>query len=385
MTTSRSLKRLVRERMARTGETYTTAHRHVTARRTVPLPAGVTPGYPGFGAEAHQPSALVRHLLAQAGVELTEPMVCGLGGGIGFLYAVFEYREVDHPLLTVVAQHHPQPWFDAVCEHLRLTATTVTSSSPRSALGKLDAALDRGTAALLAVDRGRLPWHETGPFEAADPHALVVAGRDGGGDYLIDDEDDAPHRLPAEALAEAWQAHRKGRFALTTLEPVGAVGLPAGIRATLTTTVGHLTGPVLGNSFDVNFGLSGMEKLLQELRDTTTKAGWARRFGGATAFPIGMRRLAECLTWSYTASGATRPLYARFLEEAAPLSGLPLGAAAIEAARAGEGWTAIADAAAAAADADAEPPVVFAELATMLEDTIARERALVAAIRSALA
>jgi hypothetical protein len=164
MTTSRSLKRLVRERMARTGERYTTAHRHVTARRANGIPAGVTPGCPAFGPEAHQPSALVRHLLAQAALDLTEPMVCGLGGGIGFLYAVFEYREVDHPLLTIVAQHHPQPWFDAVRESLGLTATTVTSSSAAPALRKLDDALDGGRAELLSVGcRGTTPARSRPP------------------------------------------------------------------------------------------------------------------------------------------------------------------------------------------------------------------------------
>ena len=57
--------------------------------------------------EEHRPSSLCRHLLAHAGLELSEPMVCGLGGGIGFLYAIFEYRTEPNPLLTIVAQHHP--------------------------------------------------------------------------------------------------------------------------------------------------------------------------------------------------------------------------------------------------------------------------------------
>src|SRR5688572_14931327 len=117
MTERKALKRIVRERMARTGEAYTTAHRHATAPTRTSDPtgtsgptsdAGLTPGYPGFGPEHHHESALVRHLLGQAGVGLSEPMVCGLGGGIGFLYAIFEYAAVDHPLLTIVAQHHPQ-------------------------------------------------------------------------------------------------------------------------------------------------------------------------------------------------------------------------------------------------------------------------------------
>lgn len=114
MTDHRSRKHLVRERMTRTGESYTTAHRHVTARRHADQPEipGLVTGYPAFGAEQHGPSALSRHLLAQAGLDLSEPMACGLGGGIGFLYAVFEYKAVPYPLLTIVAQHHPQPWFE---------------------------------------------------------------------------------------------------------------------------------------------------------------------------------------------------------------------------------------------------------------------------------
>lgn len=42
-------------------------------------------------------------------------------------------------------------------------------------------------------------------------------------------------------------------------------------------TCEHLTGPVLGNNFDVNFGFSGMRKLAEQLRDKGKK-GWAQRW-----------------------------------------------------------------------------------------------------------
>lgn len=343
MTEQRSLKRLVRERMTRTAEAYETAHRQVTARRET---SDVSPGYPVFGHENHRPSALVRHLLAQAGLDISAPMACGLGGGIGFLYAVFEYKQVSHPLLTIVAQHHPQPWLDAAAEHLAIATSAVTSSSPAAALGKLDATLERGQAAQLTVARGLLPWHGGVPAEeSADPYAIVVAGRDGD-HYLVDDGIAEPRRIDAEQFGSAWTAHRKGRFAITTIDPIAnAVDLAAAVRAAIDTTVRHLTGPVLGNSFDVNMGLSGMAKLADELRGTTTKTGWLRRFGTPEGFGIGMTRLADCLTWAYTAQGATRPLYSRFVAEAGPIAGLDLDAAAQAAADAGEGWMLVADAA----------------------------------------
>lgn len=253
--------------------------------------------------EEHRPSALARHLLAQAGLEISEPMACGLGGGIGFLYAVFEYKQADHPLLTIVAQHHPQPWLEAVASHAGIGLSTTTSSSRKVALGKLDATLEAGRAAQLVVGRGLLPWHDdVREEEAADQHAIVVA-RTADGEYLIDDGDDEPHRLAPEQLADAWAAHRNGRFAIGTVEPIeGPVDLGVAIRVSIATTVDHLTGPVLGNSFDVNMGLSGMEKLMVELRDTSTKSGWSRRFSEPKAFAIGMQRLADCLTWAHTAA-----------------------------------------------------------------------------------
>lgn len=384
MTEQKSLKKLVRDRMARTGESYTTAHRHVTARHASVVP-GVTPRYPGFGATAHQPSSLARHLLGQAGLDISEAMACGLGGGIGFLYAIFEYKEVDHPLLTIVAQHHPQPWLDAVTEHLRLPALqVVTSSAAKPALAKLDRALDEGSAAQLTVGRGLLPWHDAdSPEEAADAYPIVVAGRDGD-DYLVDDGTPEPLRISPDQLGIAWAAHRKGRFSVTTLKPIVApVDLPDAIRSSLDTTIRHLTGPVLGNSFDVNMGLSGMARFVTELRDVTTKAGWMRRFGTPESFRIGMTRLADCLTWAHTAPGGTRPLYARYLTEAGPIAGLNLADAAASATLAGDRWTAIADVAWSARDtADTS---VFTRIADLADEALTAETTMVEQLRTALA
>lgn len=380
MTDRRALKRLVRERMARTGERYTTAHRHVTARASRALPAGTAPGYPAFGADEHRPSALAAHLLAQAGIEVSEPMACGLGGGIGFLYAVFEYAQVPHPMLTIVAQHHPQPWLDAVGDHLGLTLDRAHSSRPGPALTKLDAALDSGRAAQLTVARGLLPWHDGVPAEeAAEPFDVVVAGR-ADGRYLVDDEGDEPHTIEAGTLAEAWAGHRKGRFALVTVEPPSAApDLGVAVRAAVATTHRHLTGPVLGNAFDVNLGLSGMRRLADDLADTRTKRSWLRRFGEAETFAVIARRTAECLTSSYTAPGATRPLYARFLVEAGEVAGVDTAGAVAAAEDAGRLWTAMADVAG-SLDAARDPGATIGSLAELAAEVVQVEERLAAGL-----
>jgi len=402
MTEQKSLKRLVRERMSRTGESYTTAHRHVTARRepTEAAPAiyepGLVPGYSSFGPGSHQPSALVRHLLAAAGVDLSEPMACGLGGGVGFLCAVFEYREVDHPLLTIVAQHHPMPWLSTVAQNLGLQLETVHSSSATAARRKLDACLERGEPAQLTVGRGLLPQHpDVSPLEAADPYQVVVAGRHGD-EYLVDDLTTTPHVIDGERLLEAWAAHRKGRFEQTTVvrnstepiahDPRSAVAAATG-RA-IEMTADHLTGPVLGNSFDVNFGLSGMRKLADELRDGSTRQGWQRRFAKAAHVQYACRRLAECLTSVHTAEAATRPLYARFLAEAHDLVPSPPLAGAVTCFEdSGQSWAALAQTAQnLAGQGDGlDPAGLFASFAERVEECIALEERGVGLLREHLA
>jgi hypothetical protein len=341
MTSHKDLKRRVRERAARTGESYTTARRHVVA-------AAGRSGYP-FAAGTHRESTLLGHLLQHAGHRdprtgdpYTEAMLCGLAGGIGFLYAVFEYRGLP-PMVTIVAQHHPEPWAPAALRRLGTAHTVAHSSSPRAATAALDAALAAGAAVQCTVGRAALPWHRESGALDADPYPVVVAGRRDD-DLLVDDGAGRPHVIGAEPFAQSWAAHRKGRFHRLTLGgPDGEPDLAAAVRDAVATTVAHLTGPVLGNSFDVNMGFSGMARFAAQLRDTGGRTGWARRMAAPGALELALRRVHDCLEREYTAPGATRPLYADFLDEAAVVLSEPRLRAAAALFRASGGlWSAVA-------------------------------------------
>jgi hypothetical protein len=333
MTRQQELKRLVRDRMAATGESYTTARRHVVARAAradaPPLPAGILPRYTDFGGGQHHPSTLLAHLLRQAGhvaphtgQAYDETLLAGLAGGIGFMYAVFEYKDIP-PLLTIVAQHHPAPWLPTALGHLGIGCTEAHSSSTPAALTALEKALAGEQAVYCEVDRTRLPWHGCEPAVYTDAYGVVVAGTDGSSLYL-DDVSVSPSPMPLAEFGAAWAAYRKGRHhRLTVHSGPSTVDLPAAVRSAVAMTVAHLTGPVLGNSFDVNFGFSGMRRLAAQLRDERGKLGWAARFGAPVPFFHGVRRLYECLEEQYTAPGGTRPLYADFLDEAAGIVGAP--------------------------------------------------------------
>ena len=302
MTDHKKLKKLVRDRMAATGESYTTARMHVLARRpdTVPdLP------YRTFGALRHRESSLVAHLLEAHGVTYGESLIAGLAGGIGFMYAVFDYKDMP-PMLTIVAQHHPAPWTPEALRRLGVSFVEQHSGTAAAALAKLR------TPALVTVDRSRLPWHGLEPGFGMDPYVVAVAGI---ADDTVYIDDSGLYTLSVSDFTAAWSAHKKGRHHALVVDSVGAVDLPAAVRSAVDMTAAHLTGPVLGNNFDVNFGFTGMAKFAAQLRDTRKKDGWAKRFGSPVAFAHGMRRIYECLELEYTAPGATRPVYAEFLTE----------------------------------------------------------------------
>jgi len=323
MTSNKSLKHLVRTRMARTGESYTTARRRVLAAAppSPDRPAGLVPGYDVFGGGAQHDSALLGNVLRAAGATAphtgepwTEAALAGLAGGIGFMYFVFEYA--GHvPTMTIVSRAHPEPYLPAALGRAGLPFTESGTSSARRAEQTVRAAIADGRPVVCTVDRAALPWQGVDGAWGPEPHEVAVAGIDGN-DVLLDDERVHPHRLPLADFLAAWSAYRKGRHHALVVAGAGVpVDLETAVDDAVSSMCRRLTGPVLGNAFDVNFGFSGMAKLAAQLRDGTTATGWTRRYGEPRALFSGLRRLHDCLEVEYGGPGATRPLVAEFLTE----------------------------------------------------------------------
>jgi hypothetical protein len=137
----------------------------------------------------------------------------------------------------------------------------------------------------------------------------LVLGIDGD-TVLIDDECVRPNPLPINDFLAAWSADKKSKHELITVGD----GYEPDVEDAVRTTVAHLTGPVLGNNFDVNFGFSGMRKPAEQLRDPKEKQGWARRYADPGALFFALRRLHDCLGPS-TAARPRPGRYADFLRE----------------------------------------------------------------------
>lgn len=351
MTQHKHLKDAVRARMARTGERYTTARRHVVG---APAPATGVPGYPAFGGGRHHDSGLLTHVLAAVGATssddgrpLGEPMVAGLAGGIGFMYFSFSYA--GHlPTMTIVPRIHPRPFAAGALERAGVPFDVRETGSAARAARDLDEALESGHTPVCTVDRAALPhqaWADD--LAGANPHDVVVAGRRGDV-LLLDDDCLAPTPVPAAAFAAARAGHRASKHRMLVV-PAGPyrVDLAAAVPAALRVTVHDLTEDVMPGGFAGNFGLRGMAKWADAVADRRTKKGWSRLFDSGPALATALRRLHDCLTFEHSSPGAMRPLYADFLAESGDVLGSPaLTEPAQRYAAAGEVWARLADEAA---------------------------------------
>jgi hypothetical protein len=351
MTRQKHLKDAVRARMARTGERYTTAHRHLTGAITPQQRPGVPAGYATFGGGRHHDSALLTNVLAAAGVvaehdgaPLDEPTVAGLAGGVGFMYFSFSYAG-ELPTMTVVPRIHPRPFIAGALERAGIAHRVVETSSAAKAARDLDAALAAGRTPVCTVDRAALPhqaWADR--FPGAEPYDVGVVGRHAD-HYLLDDECLDPISLPAGQFAAARAGHRKSKHRMLVIEDGATrVDVAAAAQASVAVTVHDLTEDVMPGNFAGNFGLRGLRKWADAVADHRGAKGWARLFDSGPAFAHAMRRLHDCLTHDHSSPGAMRPLYADFLTSAAGLTGNPaLREAADGYARAGELWDRIAE------------------------------------------
>ena len=358
MTRQRDFKALVRERMAKTGERYTTARTHLIARtighsQPPKVFPGVLAGYDTFGGQQSGTGA-IHNVLRFAGIASpfgsppSEAMINGLCGGPGFLYAVFEYRGWP-PMLTLALGNRSMPDVYAAqgLSRLGLDLVQHETTSRAAAQKALDGTLAAGKPAVCVTDIASLPHYGLPmQFVGGAPHVVAVVGRDRG-DYWIDDRRAEPIRLSATQLSDARAAYRKAKNRLVAIEkPANAPSAAqarAAVAGAIADTALRYVDPAVPKSFAVNCGFSGLAKWRDELTDRKGKRGWPTMFAHGPRAYAALSRAYEDIECRSTAGG--RAFYADFLDEAAGLLGqnhLRQAAAAYR--DAGKLWSRIADA-----------------------------------------
>ncbi|RZU60891.1 BtrH N-terminal domain-containing protein [Zhihengliuella halotolerans] len=352
----KQLKKLARERMARTGETYTQARKAVLAgapapgarRPTAPAAAqphddgADLPEYPAPEGVVQYDAGLWQRVLTQAGVTdprtsapLSEALLAGLAGGIGFMVFTFEYA--SGTTATVVTRAHPEPYIENLLERVGVPVRQVHTSSSKAAQTHLDEGLDAGRAVVVRVTETVLPWVDSDvPDTDAESVDLAVLGEDEDGKYLIDDGSGALRVLRPGQLSAArsrrkkdknWQAWVPESVQPREVELVAAIA--AAVRETSARLLGESELAGIPAHFAKNFGVAGMRTWASKLTGTGAR-DWPALFGDADRLETALEMISGFFDGGrYSGAGGLRGLYARFLEEAAERDGLgPLGAAA---------------------------------------------------------
>lgn len=369
MTRNKDFKDKVRARMVKTGERYSAARSMLAGERA--------PSWQALAGAHPETTALVR-VAAAAGVSASEALVLGLGGGLGGLYMVFEYK--GHPPTFYVATRcfpqyaYGKAFVTTAARRLGLVLDVIETGSKPAALKQLRERA--ATSPVIAwLDRASLPWgaRPDGAMGAM-PHVVVVASVDGDG-AVVHDTGSEPHRLGFSELARARASLPKEKHRLAAVTGTARVDLAASVEEAITACIAELQGKTGPKQLAANCGINGLRKWASLVDAPKDRRGWPRLFRDPAAF-------AGALTWGHhwieeagTGGGAFRPMYAAFLDEAAAITGrrsLRDTAAAYRAL--GARWTELAGVMrAGAAAAAADPAAIRAEVSLRLQRIIADE------------
>jgi hypothetical protein len=337
MTAQKHLKARIRARMAKTGERYAAARRHV-AGDTRPV---TDHGWTLRGGQ-HPDTAVISHLLADRGVPLSEAMVLGIGGGLGAGYILWEFARHDSRHLTLGFRHRWNylDWTDRTLDRLGVRYSVHTTAGAKGAAERLSAAFAGGRRAIVFPDRYLIGyWHLPPYLEAHGGHPVVAYAETADG-VRIDDRNTGPLTVDRAALDEARARVSSYRNRLVLIDEAGTPDDLAGLaRAGVRDCVEHL------GSTSASFALPAWRKWAKLFTDRRNAKGWPTVFADGRGLAGALLTVWEGVEPVGMTGGHLRGLYADFLDEAAPL----LGPAAAEAAgsfrAAAAAWHAFAEAA----------------------------------------
>jgi hypothetical protein len=314
---------------------------------------------------AHCESGVAANLLRNAGLDVTEAMVFGVGAGLNFAYLPF-VRVNKLPL--VAFRGLPGSIFRRAMRVLGADYGMETFRDPARAEAALDAHLEKGRAVGAQVGVFWLPFFPPALRFHFNSHNLVVYGKEGG-NYLISDP-----TLGETVVCPAADL-RKARFAQGALAPKGKIyylrspphapDMKRAVRDSILKTSRAMS------ATPVPFvGARGIRMLARRVEAWPAKLGEKH-----AAHHLGhLIRMQEEIG---TGGGGFRYIYAAFLQEAEGVLGEPrLGELSRRLTAVGDGWREFALIGSRVCKGRTVSDAPYRDLAGMLLDLAERERSL---------
>jgi hypothetical protein len=321
----------------------------------------------------HCESGNTANLLHFHGVELSEPMAFGIGGGIFFGY--FPFIRMAHIRVTTFRKAPMAVFFNGL-KRLGLKYKTKTFFSRANARKELDRVLDSGVPVGCQVGFYWLPYVPRAMRSHFNAHNIVVYGRKDGHYTISEPGMDQPQRLLPEDLERA-------RFAKGGMNPNGRMYWLTEDRSPKAPALAWPI--VLGirdacfNMLDIPIpllGVKGIRYLGKDLRK------WKQKLPEAEV----MNNLNQIIIMQeVVGSGGAgfRYMFAAFLLEAAQVLGLPeLEEASHELTAIGDTWRQFAVVATRFVKGRPDPGDTYTALADMIDAIADREEALFKKLRA---
>jgi hypothetical protein len=319
---------------------------------------------------AHCESGVVTALLKRHGLDLSEPMVFGITGGLTFAYLPL-LKITGMPIISY--RMFPGAIIKGAVKHLDARFRTKRYKNKGEALAELTSLVDGGEMVGLQTSVYWLPYFPPEMRFQFNAHNLIVYGREGDEFLVSDPVFDHPVRISAEDL-------QNGRFAKGTLAPKGFIYYP--IRVNRDIDLGKAVRKALKRTVHMMLyapmpfiGVKGIHYMARKIERLPVR-------GDMRYARLLLAHIVRMQEEIGTGGGGFRFMYAAFLQEAGELLGsAPLGEASQMMTEAGNLWRQFALACAKACKNKTADPD-FGEIVQRLRTCAAQEQLVYTAIKS---
>jgi hypothetical protein len=266
----------------------------------------------------HCVTSSLMKIYRHAGHPLSEEMLLGLGAGMGFIY--WQMKMGGSVSVFVGGRGNSKNFYPDLGERTGVVIEEICTSSSKKAEAELLGELARQRPVMLGGDMACLPWFDLPKGYHFGGHAFVICGYDGARTLLASDIDPKMSGVK-KGIYSTVTLDQLAKARCSPFKPFPPKNLriscdfarfhqpgPKQIAASIAQTVQAHTHPPIKN-----FGLAGLRHTAAMLPK------WPLLFNNEHDLRMNLFNFYIMIEIGGTGGGCFRPMYARFLEQAAPL------------------------------------------------------------------
>ena len=267
---------------------------------------------PGFqhAVGSHCETGSLRNLLRHAGLDVSEPMVFGVGSGPAFYYVFFAKGPSTFPLIGI--RNPPSTIVKNVGKRCGLGLFRKKLRTTDAAVAKANALLDAGQPVAVSVDLFYMKYLPPYLQVHAPFHFILLVGREGRSYTVSDPYFETLATLSEEDLRAAWETHAPfsaDNFLCHVEELPASVDWKPAVRAGILDTCRMMLPPPGIRNVLAFVGVGGMRMYARKL------LAWPQKYSGHV-LREGIMFNAVAFEDQGTGGAAFRLMYGAFLQEA---------------------------------------------------------------------